>query len=175
MSNPIWQFLSPLLPLLLSIHLFSLFVSLFLLCKWVHLYDFSRLHIKVIFIYFSFWLHFMIIVSRSIDVSANGTILFLFYGWVVIHCIYMKSESEVAQSCLALCDPMDCSLPGSTIHGIFQARILEWVAISFSRKSSHPRKWTWVSHIVGRCFTIWVTREDLTCYQFGDLRTLLPK
>ena len=42
----------------------------------------------------------------------------------------MKSESKVAQSGLTLCDPMDCSLPGSTIHGIFQARILEWVAIS---------------------------------------------
>ena len=54
----------------------------------------------------------------------------------LLHC---ESESEVAQSCLTLCDPMDCSLPGSTIHGIFQARILEWVAISFSRRSSLPR------------------------------------
>ena len=45
----------------------------------------------------------------------------------------VKSKSEVAQSCLTLSDPMDCSLPGSSIHGIFQARILEWVAISFSR------------------------------------------
>ena len=45
-------------------------------------------------------------------------------------------ESEVTQSCLTLCDAMDCSLPGSSIHGIFQARILEWVAISFSRRSS---------------------------------------
>ena len=44
----------------------------------------------------------------------------------------VKSESEVAQSCLTLSDPMDCSLPGSSIHGIFQARVLEWVAISFS-------------------------------------------
>ena len=45
----------------------------------------------------------------------------------------VKSESEVTQLCLTLCDPIDCSLPGSSIHGIFQARILEWVAISFSR------------------------------------------
>ena len=45
----------------------------------------------------------------------------------------MKSESEVAQSCLTLSDPMDCSLPGSSIHGIFQARVLEWGAIAFSR------------------------------------------
>ena len=44
----------------------------------------------------------------------------------------VKSESEVAQSCLTLCDPMDCSLPGSSIHGIFQARVLEWGAIAFS-------------------------------------------
>ena len=43
-----------------------------------------------------------------------------------------KSESEVAQSCPTLCDPVDCSLPGSSVHGIFQARVLEWVAIAFS-------------------------------------------
>ena len=49
------------------------------------------------------------------------------------------SESEVAQSCPTLYNPMDCSLPGSSVHGIFQARILEWVAISFSRRSSQPR------------------------------------
>ena len=48
----------------------------------------------------------------------------------------LKSESEVAQSCPTLCDPMDCSPPGSSVHGILQARILEWVAISFSRESS---------------------------------------
>ena len=46
----------------------------------------------------------------------------------------VKSESEVTQSCLTLSDPMDCSLPGSSIHGIFQARILEWGAIAFSEK-----------------------------------------
>ena len=64
-----------------------------------------------------------------------------------------ESESLVAQSCPTLCDPMDCRLPGSSVHGIFQARILEWVAISFSRGSSWPRDQTWVSHIVGRHFT----------------------
>ena len=65
----------------------------------------------------------------------------------------MKSESEVTQLCPTLCDPMDCSLPRSSVHGIFQARALEWVAISFSRDR------TWVSHIVGRHFTIWATQE----------------
>ena len=60
-----------------------------------------------------------------------------------------ESESEVAQSCPTLCDPMDCSPPGSFVHGILQARILEWVAISFSRGSSQPRDQTRVSHIAG--------------------------
>ena len=48
----------------------------------------------------------------------------------LLQCMKVKSESEVAQLCLTLSDPMDCSLPGSSIHGIFQARVLEWVAIS---------------------------------------------
>ena len=67
--------------------------------------------------------------------------------------------SEVAQLYLTLCDPMDSSLPGSAIHGIFQARILEWAAISFSRGSSQPRDRTQVSCIADRRFTIWATRE----------------
>ena len=69
------------------------------------------------------------------------------------------SESKVAQSCLTLCDPMDCSLPGSSVHGIFQARVLEWIAVSFSRRSSRPRDRTQVSHIVDGRFTIWTTSE----------------
>ena len=60
-----------------------------------------------------------------------------------------ESESEVAQLCPTLCSPMDCSLLGSSVCGIFQARVLEWVAISFSRESSQPRDKTRVSHIVG--------------------------
>ena len=54
---------------------------------------------------------------------------------------------------------MDCNLPGFSAHGIFQARVLEWGAISFSRGSSRPRDWTQVSRIVGRRFTVWATRE----------------
>ena len=85
-------------------------------------------------------------------------------------------KSEVTQSYPALCNPMDCSLPGSSIHGIFQARVLEWVATSFSRGSSWPRDWTQVSriagrhfttqvcHIAGRRFTVWATREVLTIH-----------
>ena len=61
---------------------------------------------------------------------------------------------KATQSCLTLCDPMDCSLSGFSVHGIFQARILEWVAIPFSRGSSQPRDQTQVSCISGECFTI---------------------
>ena len=64
------------------------------------------------------------------------------------------------QSCPTLCDPRDCSLPGSSVHEIFQARILEWVAISFSRGSSWPRDRTRVSRIVGRHFTICKSRKS---------------
>ena len=54
---------------------------------------------------------------------------------------------------------MDCSPPGSSVHGIPQARVLEWVATSFSRGSSRPRDRTWVSHIAGRRFTLWASGE----------------
>ena len=64
-----------------------------------------------------------------------------------------EKKSEVAQSCLTLCNPVDCSPPGSSVHGILQARILEWVAISFSRGSSWPRVQTWVSHIAADALT----------------------
>ena len=67
--------------------------------------------------------------------------------------------SEVAQLCPTLCDPMDCSLPGSSLHGIFQAIVLEWIAISFSRGSSQSRDRTRVSRIVDRRFTVWATKE----------------
>ena len=67
------------------------------------------------------------------------------------------SFSEVAQSCATLCNLMAYSLVGVSIHEISQARILQWIAISFSRGSSQPRDWTWVSGIAGRLFTIWAT------------------
>ena len=57
---------------------------------------------------------------------------------------------------------MDCSLPGSSVHGIFQAIVLEWIAISFFRGSSQPRDRTQVSRIIDRCFTVWATREVLS-------------
>ena len=67
--------------------------------------------------------------------------------------------SEVDQSCPTFCDPMDYNLPGSLVHGILRARILEWVAISFSRGSSRQRDRTWAFHIASRFFIFWATRE----------------
>jgi len=65
----------------------------------------------------------------------------------------------VSQSCPTLCDPVDCSSSGLSVHGILQARILEWVAIPFPRGSSRPRNQTHVSCIAGKFFTIWAIRE----------------
>ena len=65
----------------------------------------------------------------------------------------------VTQSCPTLCNPMDCSPPGFSVHGILQARILEWLAMPSSRGSSRTREWTRVSCIAGRFFTIWATKE----------------
>ena len=68
--------------------------------------------------------------------------------YAVLSCLFMSD-----------CDPMDYSLPGSSVYGILQARILEWAAIPFSRGSFQPRDWTQVSHIAGRFFTVWATRK----------------
>ena len=90
-------------------------------------------------------------VSKAPDSISLNTVLYR-----------LKEKKEKSLSHFRLfCDPMDCSLPGSSIHGIFQAGVLEWVAISFSRGSSQPRAGTWVSCIEGRCFTIWATRDKL--------------
>ena len=70
----------------------------------------------------------------------------------LLQCMKVKSESEVAQSCPTLSDPMDCSLPGSCIHGIFQARVLEWGAIAFSDK---------------KCYFTVIVRLMLSQYSYG--------
>ena len=70
-----------------------------------------------------------------------------------------EKELLVAQSCLTLCNPTDCSPPGSSVHGISQARILEWVAMPSSKGSSWPRDQTRVPCIVGRFLIVWATRE----------------
>ena len=75
----------------------------------------------------------------------------------------------VPQSYPTLCDPMDCSPPGSSVHEILQARILAWVAIPFSRGSSRPRDWTQVSCIAGRFFTVCAIGKPLKhlLYAYG--------
>ena len=74
----------------------------------------------------------------------------------------MKLTKSLLLPTLTLCDRMDCSLPGCSAHGILQARILQWVAITFSRGSSRPRDQTQVSRIGGRHFNLWATREATT-------------
>ena len=73
----------------------------------------------------------------------------------------------VAQSCLTLCDPIYYSQPGSSVHGIFYARILEWIAIPFSKGSSQLRDRTRVSCIVGRYFTVLATIISIKNFQWG--------
>ena len=74
--------------------------------------------------------------------------------------LIMRAETVSLNSCIRLfASSMDCSPPGSSVHGILQARILELAAFPFSRGSSPPRHWTWVSCFAGRFFTIWATRE----------------
>ena len=67
----------------------------------------------------------------------------------LLQCMTVKSESEVSQSCLTLHDPMDCSLPSSSVHGIFQARVLEWGAIAFPKRHKRLGFNPWVGKIPG--------------------------
>ena len=77
------------------------------------------------------------------------------FVWLSFSSVHFYMKVLVAQSCRTLCDPMDYSPPGSSVHGILQARILGRVAFPFSRGSFQPRDRTQVSHIAGRFFTIW--------------------
>ena len=87
--------------------------------------------------------------------------LFVFWYWLVwTICMWVL----VTLSHVWFCDPMDCSLPGFSVHRILQARILEWVDIPFSRGPSQPRDRTWVSCFAGRFFPIWATREAPCLY-----------
>ena len=88
------------------------------------------------------------------DISLGSLLRCLCMSMYVCMCL-------VAQSCPTLWDPIDCSPPGSFVHWILQSRILEWVAISFSRGSFLPRDWIQVSCIAGRFSIIWATKESL--------------
>ena len=124
---------------------------------------------------FSFSRHFCRFPSRlsavslnwSLNIEHNATGLFLLYPSKVelSFSIFQTLCAQSLQSVPTLCDPMDYSPPVSSIHGILQARILEWVAISFSKGSSWSRDWTWVSCIAGRFFTHWA---NIACkYNLG--------
>ena len=94
----------------------------------------------------------------------------------LLQCMKVKSESEVAQSCLTLRDPMDCSPPGSSVHGVFQARVLEWSAISTSRGSSPPNDRTCISSvscITGRFFTAKLPQKP--CHMLYIINTHVPR
>ena len=90
----------------------------------------------------------------SCTISGNANHYGKQYGGSLEKTNHSTPLSEVAKLCLTLCYPVNCSPPGSSVHGIFQARILEWVAISFSRGSSQRRDRTQVSRIAGRCFNL---------------------
>ena len=131
----------------------------YLFCIYVHVYhilDFTYMQYYMILV-FILPTSVSMIMSRSIPVAANGIISFF---------NTMKVKVSVAQSCLnwtgsqsTLCKHMDCSLPGSSVHGILQARILEWVAIPFSRRSSQARDRTQVSCTGKWILNHWATRE----------------
>ena len=76
---------------------------------------------------------------------------------VLLQCMKVKSESEVAQSCPTLCNPMDCSLPGSSVHGVYQARVLEWVAIVSLTEG------------IWKSWMKWRTRHVHVCWKSGEL------
>ena len=103
-----------------------------------------------------------------------------FQSDILPFCYYPKSlisfvrACSVAQSCPALCDPMNCSLPGSSVHGIFQASILEWVAISFPRgsSSSGPRDQTHISSVpcIVDGFCMWHSGTVVNSFRISQFR-----
>ena len=122
-------------------------------------WNFLLLQIGIVFSFFPICMSFLSLILFALlrlSTTSNRT---SDSGYPCLLSYLMWNESEVAQSCLTLWYPMDCSLPGSSVHGIFQAIVLEWIAIFFSRGSSRPRDRTWVSYIVDRCFAIWAIRE----------------
>ena len=139
--TPVPQLVPPFPSPAVSTCAFSRSVSLFMPWKQVHLYHFSRFCIYVLLL-----LLLLLLLSRFSHVrlwatpqmAAHQAPLSLgfsrqeYWSGLPFPSPKHESESEVVQSCLTLSDSMDCSLPGSSVHGIFQARVLEWVAIAFS-------------------------------------------
>ena len=137
--------------------------------KWIHLQAQLELGVKhSISLYCAFsWLHF------SSHCSLSGSLQRCSGSHPHLSSILQASSLTCVCVChVQLCDPMDCSLPGSSIHGIFQARILEWVAISFARASSRPRDWTCVSCI--SCIGRWVLYQ-VSLIERGFYRSLIER
>ena len=89
----------------------------------------------------------------------------------LLQCMKVKSESEVAQSCLTLHDPIDCSPPGSSVHGVFQARVLEWGAITFSGFINYRSLFLTVPETGSKHWQIWCLARKPTCW-FRDSHLL---
>ena len=151
----------------LTFYIYSLdFIFLFFPCCSYSLRYISLLYLPLFNIVFLFFISFLPYFFFCFFTMFISLFCFCFFIAKLAYCfrfifkfkfLLKRSESEVAQSGLTLCNPMNCSLWGSSIHGIFQARLLELVAIAFSRWSSWHRDWTRVSHIVGRHFTFWAS------------------
>ena len=121
-----------------------------------HGFNYSVNQIKCLFAANSLFL--LLYDTKTLNICGDSYVLVLLISFVTLR----KVKALVPHPCLILCDSMDCSPPGSYVHGILQASILEWVAISFSRGSSWPRYWTQVSRMAGGYFTVWATREAPT-------------
>ena len=125
------------------------------------------LNIKLILFFFFIKLILDGFLSRYNDIvglktNLYSSVIYVRYWEVMCHNVYACIHAQSLQSCLTFCDPMECSPPGASVHGISQARILDWVAISFSRGSSQLRDQTQVSYIaciVCGSFTHWATWE----------------
>ena len=104
--------------------------------------------------------HLLFKVPSSLINSGNAQAETFFHAAAWCVCVF------VTQSCPTLCDPVDCSPPGSSLHGVLQARTVEWVVFSSSRGSFQPRDWTQVSCIASGLFTTWATRADVHSIQY---------
>ena len=98
--------------------------------------------------------------TRLKQLSGSSSIMYIYYTYHICYYYLLWVCAKSLQSCLVLCDTMDCSPTGSSVHGIFQARILEWVVMPFSGGSSRPRKRTQVSSIVSGFLTTSTTWES---------------
>ena len=140
-----------------------------LLCISVHLKRIQECCIFSIHLESSAFSYLPMVSKKSIMVILSwitSRVLFLLPSWIPVLTVLVGHLSNTAFLCQKIkvlapqlyptfCNPMDCSPPGSSVHGILQARILEWVAIPFFRGSSQPRDQIWISHTAGRFFTNW--------------------